>query len=122
MGHGLHEGIPGRPLLHGHHEVPPCDLLGYGGYLVHGIDEHVEVVLDLVEITLVLVGDPGRDVTLADVVDIVGGNGEGGHEGIHEAVRSAYEPCPVSLEGLCIGTGLEVPFEDCLGEVIQFPV
>ena len=48
--------------------------VGVGDQRIDGIDTGVEIVLNGVEVAVVVVGDAGRDVSLADFVDVVGGH------------------------------------------------
>ena len=52
-------------------QVAVRDLLGGFSDIVHGVDQHVQVVLDGVEIAVVGVGDLGRHVALADPVHVI---------------------------------------------------
>ena len=81
---------------------------GVGRHGVDGVDALVEVVLDEVEVAVVGVGDLRRDVALGDAVDIVGGDVDGGHEGLDQLVHAAHQLAPAAGELLRVAAGLQL--------------
>ena len=63
----------------------------------HGIDTVVQVQLDLVEITIVVVGDLGWNITLGNAVDILGSYIQRTDNGIQSFVDTGYDFLKFSL-------------------------
>ena len=64
----------------------------------------VQVVLDVVEVAVVLLGDLLRDVPLADPVDVVGGHVQGADQGVQHLVDAVDQELVITLR-LDIGPG-----------------
>ena len=70
---------------------------GVGDQRVHGVDAGVQVVLDLVEVAVVVVGDPGWNVALGDAVDILGRNIERADDRVQRGVDAFNDLSEVAL-------------------------
>ena len=77
-------------------EVPFGDVACRQSYVIHGIDQDIQVVLDLVEVPLVLIGDLRRNISLADAIDIGGSHVDGGRESFDEPVDAGDHLSPRS--------------------------
>ena len=62
------------------------------------VDAGVQVVLDLVEVAVVVVGDLRRDVALADPVHIFGSHVDRPDEGVDQVVDAADQLAPAAGE------------------------
>ena len=91
---------PGWPVF-----LPPRlgEHFGVGHQRVDSVDTLVEVVLDFVEIAVVGIGDFGRDIALADPVDILGRDIDRADERIAEIVDPADQFAPAACELARIG-------------------
>ena len=70
---------------------------GVGDQRVHGIDAGVQVVLDLVEVAVVVIGDPGRNVALRDPVNILGRDIERANDRVQRGVDAFDDFAEVAL-------------------------
>ena len=69
------------------------------------VDAGVEIVLEFVEIALILVGDLGGDIALADAIDVLGGHIEGADHGVEGVVDPLHDGAvfAVILGDICTG-------------------
>ncbi|GAM11841.1 hypothetical protein OR1_04159 [Geobacter sp. OR-1] len=82
--------------------------VGVGNQGVDGVDGLVEVVLDLVEVAVVGVGDPRRDVAFGDPVDIFGGNVQRPDDRIEGVVDTGHDLLEFTLMFGGVGAGVEL--------------
>ena len=90
--------------------------LGVGNKGGHSINADVKVVLDLVEITIVVVGNPGWDVTFADPVNIFGGYVQRADNRVEAVVNTLDDVFEVTLVLGSIGASRQFAFHGSLGE------
>ena len=76
-----------------------------GNQFVDGVDTGIEVVLDGVEITVVRIGDLGRDVALRDAVDVIGGDIQRPDDRIEGVIDALDDALEVALVLAGIGAG-----------------
>jgi hypothetical protein len=97
------------------------DLVGSGGDFVHGGDERVQIIFDLVEIAVVGVGDLGGNVAFADPLHVVGGNVERSDDGLEHGVDAANDFRVGALELLGLPRSDSCPsFEASVRRIISF--
>ena len=63
-----------------------------------GVDAHVEVVLDLVEVALVSVGDLGRDIAFRDAVHVLGRHVQGLDDRVQHPIETLHDGTVATLE------------------------
>ena len=64
---------------------------------VHGVDAHVQVVLDVVEIAVVGIRDLGGNISTADTVHIIGCDVERPDDGVQRFVHSFHDLAEIAL-------------------------
>ena len=86
-----------------------------GDQTVNSFDTVVQVVLDLVEVAVVIVGDLRRDVPLGNPVDIFGCHVERSDDRIQRLVDAFDDLAEVTAMFGRIGTGIQFSFHRCHG-------
>ena len=94
-------GAGGQLAFHG----SDVEHVGVGHEGVHSVHALVQVVLDLVEVTVVLVGDLGGDVALGDAIHVAGGHVEGADDGVEAVVHALHDLAVVALVFGGVGAG-----------------
>ena len=87
-----------------------------GHQAIDRVNALVEVVLDLVKVTLVLVGDLFRDVALGDAVHVLGGHVQGADHRIQRVIETLHDLGKFTLELARIASCVELPFDGSFGE------
>ncbi len=87
-----------------HRKVAGSNGLGGIRLLIDGFDAGVEVVLEDVEIAVVVVGDLRGDVTLGDLVDIIGGDVQRPNHRIERVVDALDDLAEVAMVLRCVGS------------------
>ena len=71
-------------------QVATGDLFGTGGNLVHGADQHVEVVLDVVEVAIVVLCNCRRDIAFGDQIDVASRYVEWPDDRVEQRIHAAH--------------------------------
>ena len=74
---------------------------------VDGVDALVQVVLDLVEVAVVVVGDLGGDVALGDPVDVLGGHVQRADDRVERVVDAVDDRAELGADQLGVAAGLQ---------------
>ena len=85
-------------------------IAGVGYQRIHGVDAGVEVVLDFVEVAVVAVGDPGRNVALGDPVHILGRHVQWPDHRIQSGIDAFDDLAVVALVLAGIGARAQLAF------------
>ena len=86
-----------------------------------GVNALVEVVLDLVEVAVVVVGDLRGHVALGDAVDVFGRHVDRGHEGIDQLVHAADQRAPAAAKLLGVSARLQLTVLGGLDQGVRLP-
>ncbi len=78
---------------------------------VNGVDAGVQVVLDLVEVAVVVVGDLGRNVALRDPVNVLSGNIERADDRIQRGVYAIDDLTVIALMLGGVGASGQLAFD-----------
>ncbi len=84
---------------------------GVADQRVNGVDAGVQVVLDLVEVAVVVVGDLGRNVALGDAVDVLGRNIERADDRVQRGVYALNDFAVVALMLGGVGASGQLAFD-----------
>ena len=101
----LHQLVLRRALPDGHRQVAVGNLLGRRGDVVHGHDQRVQVVLDVVEVAVVGVGDLRGHIALGDQVHIPRGHVQRADDRVQRVVYALHDLAIVALVLAGIGAG-----------------
>jgi len=96
------------------------NLLGGLGYIVHGDDERVQIVLDGVELAMIGVGDLRWHIALADAIHIIAGDIERCDHRIQNGVHPAHDVGIRALELVLVAALGQLSFLRCFGQAGQF--
>ena len=75
----------------------PDQDVGVDHQSIDGVDAGVEVVLDLVEVPVIRIGDPGRDVPLGDPIHVLGCHVQRADDGVQRLVDPGHDLAEVPL-------------------------
>ena len=94
--------------------------VGVGHQRVHVVDAGVQVVLDLVEVAVVLVGDLRRDVALRDPVHVLGSHVQRADHGVERLVDAGDDLLVPALELFGVAARCEFALHGSLGQHLRF--
>ena len=81
-----------------------------------GVDADVQVVLNLVEITVVLVRDLGRNVALGNTIHVLCGHIKWSDNRVQRLVHAFDDLAEIALVFRCVGAGGKFAFHRGLGQ------
>ena len=89
---------------------------GIGDERIDSVDAGVQVALDLVEVAVVVVGDPGRNVALRNPVDILGGDIQRAYDRVERGVDAFDDFAEVALMFGGVGARSQLALHGRLGQ------